>query len=332
MNKHFFFVTSQSHAALGLFKELENEPDVEICVVTPKKVSGVLTAVKRIHTSWTINKHIPLPLRKKWFEKINITPLHGAENIVVIVDIALKGIEKTQLEALFLQENVKVILVMINSYEASSVGMLEIKKDIKALRWDRVLTFDPVDARKNGWDYLGCCYYSMPCRDTIIDTYGAPEQCDAYFVGGIKGNRERLIMSVFEKLHNGGANARFELMVSGTKRLEKHRYDDVIHYMAGVWTPYQQVLHGVLGANVIIEILQQGQHGPSLRYYEAVCLNRKLITNNAFADKLPYYDSRYVKIIRTADDIDLEWVMSHDEVDYGYDGGFSPVNLIKMLG
>ena len=331
MKKHFIFIVSQSHAELGLFKDLESERDVELIISEQKKVGTLLSCAKRVHTSWSINKHIPLPMRKKWYKPLNIRLKSGCENIIIIVDIALKGIECDYLNRLFSRKNVRGVLVMINSYNASSVGMLEIKKDISAIRWDRILTFDPVDAKRNGWDYMGCCYYSLQDKDDIINTYGRPVPCDAYFTGGIKGNREKLIMDVFEKLYNNGADTRFNLMVSGKKRLEKKRHEEVIQYLSGTWIPYKKVLNDVLGANVIIEILQKGQYGPSLRYYEAVCYNKKLITNNPKAVKLPFYNPDFIKIIKTADDIDIDWVKSEIPVSYGYDGRFSPVSLINML-
>lgn len=331
MKKHFIFIISQSHAELGLFKDLESEYDVDLVILEQKKVNTFLSCVKRIHTSWSINKHVSLSMRKKWYKPLNIKLKSGCENIIIIVDIALKGIECDYLNHLFSRNNVKGILVMINSYNASSIGMLEIKKDISAIKWDRVLTFDPVDAKKNGWDYMGCCYYSVQDKDDIISTYGKPIQCDAYFTGGIKGNREGLIMSVYEKLYNTEVDTRFNLMVSGTKRFEKRLYEETIQYLSGIWIPYQKVLNDVLGANVIIEILQKGQHGPSLRYYEAICYNKKLITNNPMAARLPFYNPEFIKIIKTADDIDINWVRSQDQVAYGYDGKFSPVNLIDML-
>jgi len=331
MKKHFIFLTSQSHSNLGLFEDLKKVDDVDIVIVKQRNVNGILSKVKRVHTSWSINKHISLPLRKKWYEPLNITLKLGFENIIIIVDIALKGIDVDHLNNLFSHDDVKGVLVMINSYDAASVGMLEIKKDISAVKWDRVMTFDPMDAKKYHWEYMGGCYYSLHDRDSIIRKYGEPVKCDAYFTGGIKGEREELTMSVFEKLYKGGVDTRFNLMLSGTRRLEKKRYDDVINYFSGGWIPYEKVLNDVLGANVIIEILQNGQFGPSLRYYEAVCYNKKLITNNPYAVTLPFYNPNFIKIIQTVDDIDIEWVKSADNVDFRYDGSFSPVRLIERL-
>lgn len=331
MKKHFIFVTSQSHADLGLFEDLRTVSDVDMVILKQKAVNSVLSKVKRIHTSWSINKHLPLPFRKKWYEPLNIRLKRGFENVIIIVDIALKGIDVGYLNSLFSRDDVKGVLVMINSYDAASVGMLEIKKDLSAVKWDRIMTFDPVDARKHGWEYMGGCYYSLHNKDDIIRQYGEPVKCSAYFTGGIKGDREDLTMSVFEKLYKNGVDTRFNLMVSGTRRLEKKRYDDVINYFSGGWIPYDKVLNDVFGADVIIEILQKGQHGPSLRYYEAVCYNKKLITNNPLAVKLPFYDPAFIRIIRSADDIDTDWVKSEDKADFHYDGSFSPVRLIERL-
>lgn len=106
----------------------------------------------------------------------------------------------------------------------------------------------------------------------------------------------------------------------------------MINYYGGRdWIPYEQVLASVLNTNVIIEVLQENQEGPSLRYYEAVCYNKKLLSNNRNLSDLPFYDPRYMKYFDKYEDIDIEWVKSREKINYSYDGSFSPSNLIKLL-
>lgn len=87
----------------------------------------------------------------------------------------------------------------------------------------------------------------------------------------------------------------------------------------------------MLNTNVIIEILQKGQNGSSLRYFEAVCYNRKLLTNNPNIEKLPFYNPEYMKVFSSSDDIDVEWVKKKGEIDYGYDRSFSPYYLLSKM-
>ena len=71
--------------------------------------------------------------------------------------------------------------------------------------------------------------------------------------------------------------------------------------------------------------------GLSLRPYEAVCYNRKLLTNNKSILDFPYYDSRYMQYFETVEEIDWDWVKEDIPVDYGYDCKFSPMRLLEHM-
>ena len=73
------------------------------------------------------------------------------------------------------------------------------------------------------------------------------------------------------------------------------------------------------------------QYGPSLRYFEAVCYNKKLLTNNPCVVDLPYYDPRYIQVFNNPSDIDIDWLREDCTVDYGYKGDFSPNILIDRI-
>lgn len=332
MNK-YIFVIQESHLHLGLFDDLKNKENVLLCPVTQKKIkNSLLKGIRRVHCSWSINKRIKLPFRKYWY-KYPIFELDSkAENWIVIVDIALKFFSVQELNNFIIAPYAHGVLMMINSYNAESIGMLEVKEKIKQIKWEQVLTFDSVEAKQYGWDYMGTCYYSKHSQERIRKKYSVNIDSDVYFAGGIKGNREQLILDVFEMLYNAGVVVRCNVMVSGKKRLEHKKFEDKIHYYGGSWIPYESILSDVLNTNVIIEILQKGQHGPSLRYYEAVCYNKKLLTNNPNISQLPFYNPEYMKVFKDSSDIDLDWVKRREEIDYKYDGRFSPINLLNKIG
>lgn len=57
--------------------------------------------------------------------------------------------------------------------------------------------------------------------------------------------------------------------------------------------------------NCILEILQEGQYQQSIRYFEAIIYNKKLLTNNKNVKNLPYFDERYMRYFSSITDIDL---------------------------
>ena len=84
-------------------------------------------------------------------------------------------------------------------------------------------------------------------------------------------------------------------------------------------------------ANCIIELLQENQKAQSLRYFEAVVFNKKLLTSNENIKKLSFYDKRYMKVFKNLEDIDFDWVNKKEEIDYNYKNEFSPIYIIEEL-
>lgn len=87
--------------------------------------------------------------------------------------------------------------------------------------------------------------------------------------------------------------------------------------------------------NCILEIVRKNFIGFTQRYYEAVIFNKKLLTNNKEITELAYYDERYMQYFEKIEDIDWEWVRREVEVDYHYQGDFSPEQwkhrLLEMM-
>ena len=95
--------------------------------------------------------------------------------------------------------------------------------------------------------------------------------------------------------------------------------------------PYKEVLESTLKANCILEIVRPGQVGFTLRTFEAVVYNKKLLTNNENIKDFKFYNPQYMKIFKKIEDIDWKWVHETLNVDYHYDDSFSPLRFIKEI-
>lgn len=334
-NQRFIIIFPESQQHLGLFDDLKPAENVDLIVAGRKKVRNIwLKNLQKLHVSGTLNRCVRLPGKKLWYEPIHLDLDEHERCCIVVFDAALKALDIKYMNSIFKGKNVRAVLVLINAMDASSVGMWEVKKDILKYAWDDIYTFDSKDADKYGFQRLKYCYYSMHDADLVRRLYrvdATAAAIDACFTGGLKGGREAFILAVFTKLHQEGVTVNFNLMVSGVRRLKRNLYQESICYYTGGWMPYEEVLACVLKSNVIIEILQEGQSGPSLRYFEAVCYNKKLLTNNEDIVNFPYYNDGYMKIMKSPDDIDIDWVRRREAVDYRYRGDFSPLNLLQVV-
>lgn len=307
---------------LKLFSDLEHEQNV--CL----RYSGLYQAqsrieriLRRIHFSKKLNRFFDIPGKYFWHEYSDIFSLLKKTKNVLIIDSALRDIPDALIKRMK-NSGARIDLFLINSMDAASPRFLEIKDRILSNSWNHIYTFDPLDAKKYGFTYRGFNYYSK--QKLFIPKI--PEK-DAYFVGGIKGNREKDINSIYRAITAYGGTCDFNVMVYKNQSYEKI---DGIHYIFGNWTPYEEILRNVANSNTIVEILQDGQNGASLRYFEAVCYNKKLLTNNPNIKDFPFYDERYMKIFHDPKEIDPEWICQRVPVDYRYRDEFSPTKLLEQ--
>ena len=75
---------------------------------------------------------------------------------------------------------------------------------------------------------------------------------------------------------------------------------------------YDVVLEETMKSNCILEMQLDVQSAATQRYYEAVCYNKKLLTNNKNVVNLPFYNPDYIHVFEKPEDIDWEWVKTVD--------------------
>lgn len=184
--------------------------------------------------------------------------------------------------------------------------------------FDLIYTFDEMDAHKYKLTYWRTPYSKMNMRKS--------SDFDLYFCG-VDADRENVIQEIsnvpelecFMDLIRTSEGGEFE----GDSRITVHSVKDIM--------PYKEVLEKTLKANCILEIVRPGQVGFTLRVFEAVVYNKKLLTNNVSITKFQFYNPKYMKVFEKVENIDWEWVKSKDDVDYHYDGSFSPLRFIEEI-
>ena len=67
------------------------------------------------------------------------------------------------------------------------------------------------------------------------------------------------------------------------------------------------------------------------RYPEAIALNKKILTNNRNVLSERFYDERYIHYFDRIEDVDLDWLKKREEINYQYNGEYSPRELINAV-
>ncbi len=181
-----------------------------------------------------------------------------------------------------------------------------------------VYTYDKDDADKYGFNYNICIY-------SKVDLPKQPVKYDLYFSGYDKGRLE-MLKSIQKKCEKNNILSYIKVV----SKEEKSGQKDGIHFI-DYNMPYMEILNETMQTNCILEILQEGQAGSTLRYYEALMYNKKLLTNNKNIVNLPFYDSEYMFVFEKPEDIDYDWIARTENINYNYDGRFSPLKIIDKI-
>lgn len=217
--------------------------------------------------------------------------------------------------------NIRLFALVTDSMHADSPHMDYVRQKLFSDVWDAVLTYDRYDAKEYGFQWFGYCYYSFHGASRV------PKKSDLYYVGVDKGNRREKVESVYGYLKDNGVKCRFDVVCP---RAKQDQEESGIKYRNRKIS-YRQVLERVQSANCILEVLQEGQETQSIRYFEAVVYNKKLLTTNRHLSELPFYDGRYMKYFEKPEDIDSAWVKKVEKIDYGYKNEFSPLYLVDYI-
>lgn len=182
--------------------------------------------------------------------------------------------------------------------------------------YDLIVTDEYEDAKKYGLFYAPDTF-SSPFKETPEIKY------DLTFIGDDKG-RGRIIKQTALSAKRNGIHINFK--IPGAFSFESSLVD-YVPYMS-----YAQIIYENLESNCILEVLQPGQTSMTLRTQEAVCLKKKLLTNNIHVVKEKFYDSRYIQVFERVDDIDWDFVKRKECVNYeNYRNEFSSIDFFDRM-
>lgn len=312
----YILVAPGSDYARAMWRDIEFLENGVILDNVLRPTNRIFSFLHHVHFSFVINRRVHLPFQYIW------KPLYSIEKIqfdlnkkycVIFTDISAARTDCKYLENLSKRENINLVLVMVNTM-ARRIGLMEKKFPY----FTTIFSFDEKDCEKYGFIY-------HPTNYSMVREFDKqPIKYDAFYVGVSKG-RANLLTQIFNTLNINGANAEF--YISGIKKNEKHIRG--IHY--NKWLSYQQILHYIQESNCIVEVMDGKQKGVTLRTMEAICYNKKLLTNNSLMKKSKYYKTGNIQVFSDPDKIDVEFVKRKDKVDYAYNGEFSPIHLLEHI-
>lgn len=322
MDKYIFTYVDEDRE--GIFRDLTSEDAKEFIDYLPshkRYTNSFLNKVEKICLSYQLNSKIHVPFQSVFYnlDDYKYEPQHTYHMIMPTTSISKFTVRYLEI---FKKKHSNVMLyaLVTDSMHASSPHMNFVREKLFSDVWDRVLTYDKYDAKEYGFTWFGYTYYSS--FDFVNPDM---DLSDIYYVGYDKGGRGKIVRDIFKCLQKNQCSSRFDVVASASSQK-----DPPFNYLSEKIS-YPQVISRVKSSNCILELLQENQQSQSLRYFEAVVYNKKLLTNNKHVQELPYYDAHYMKYFDSLSDIDFEWIRKRETIEYDYDGRFSPLGILDFI-
>ena len=164
------------------------------------------------------------------------------------------------------------------------------------------------DVKAYSWDKADCDSYGLayckPSFDVSIMPQLSEINYDVCFIGADKGRYKiiRDLRAIFDKYH-------FKSYIRVTpdfkflKRLHSYYSDSI---------PYDEYLRVVSSSKCIIDLVQKGQIGTTMRVMEALFSGKKLISNNVHLAEYDFYHPDNIFILGKDDDRDIYGFLMKD--------------------
>lgn len=221
----------------------------------------------RAHWSYSINSKINLPFKKFWFKKMYTQKF---EQDLPLCFVYMGG-NNLRFDGGFTdyvrrQSHLNKQVV----YHADLISKkCQYDYNIVRNKVDMAITYDKSEAERYKINFFEELSFSKPVPDLNPPVF----EYDVYFLGAVK-NRYKEIMEVYDFLSKNNVKCKFVLAGVPT---ECQVVRDGIEYTKGI--SYKENLENIIKGRCVLELVQKGSSGITLRTREAVAYGRKLLTN-----------------------------------------------------
>ncbi len=273
-------------------KSVEKEKNIIYSESPEFRFRGLKWFIYKLHNSEKIKQYINLPFKKIWakfFLSKKIKKLFSSNDKVMFIfgGSDYKYISMDLFTYLRNQyPGCKLVYCFPDTVKLYSNKCSNLWNVLEE-NFDLVITYNQIDAEK----------YNLPCTPPKIYSYDFVElnvnipKSDVFFVGREKGRLEELL-NIFEICEKAGFKCDFHIIDVPE---EKQKYADKITYNKKI--SYMEVLQRSKNAKAILNIIQDGASGITLRDYEAIGMNKCLITNGDAIKKFDFYSEDKVIMI-----------------------------------
>ncbi len=278
----------------------------------------------KVHTSERLNRLFYLPFQSLWNQAfLGDLNFPGNMPICFIFTVAIGNFPYQGNLFEYLRKKYpgcKLVLLLRDVIAVAKRLVRNFDPEKAKKLFDEIYTINTLDAQKYGFKTI----HSF-CSQYPVEVDADDKKSDVIFIGVVK-DRLDTVRRAYEKFTAAGLTCDF-LLVSK---------DEIEGLPEGLivqknWIPYSEMLKRTVNSKCILEITQKGTDALTSRCLEALCYNKKLISDNFRLKDTKYYDPRYMCLFENIDDVIPSFISDDVEVDYNYDGAFSPIKGLELI-
>ncbi len=319
--KEYYFINSNNGPFMGKsdFENIDDELGAHLICGRYNIKNKILRKFNKIHTSINLNEKFKIPFKSIWKKWDNFEKLAGKNSVFIFTDSSIRRMEFKDLKKLQ-EKGSSIYLVFLNT--AVRPGAKYGAKMAQKIKFSKIYTIDSSDAKTYKWEYTNQVYFADKINKSVKECKN-DEEFDLFFVGMAK-DRLNVLHDVWQKFRK----FRLKFFITDVDSNAQIKDSNIIYNKR---ISYKEVIKYIEKSNCILEVVQGVQHGLTYRIYEALCYNKKLLTNNEAVLKLPYYSEKYIQYFKNVEDINIDFVLERTCVDYHYNDEYSPRHLVDRI-
>mgnify|MGYP003293592984 CR=1 FL=1 len=195
--------------------------------------------------------------------------------------------------------------------------------DIQSLKnnCDLILTANRFDAEQ-----YGMVKFDSFCSNVPVDDAPDYPLSDVMFVGLAKDRLDTL-HKAYKLFTEAGLKCDFYITgVPAEKRLPN---TDIVY--ADRPMSYREMLYRTKNSRCLLEVTQGGSDGYTSRFFEALCYNKLLITDNKRVSETKFYNPEFIQLYSSPDEIDTSFIKDDSRVNYNYQDEYSPIRMLELI-
>ena len=187
--------------------------------------------------------------------------------------------------------------------------------------FDLAISYDKNDCKKYGFHYYPTSYSVQEISDNE-----AIQQSDVFYCGMAK-RRYDDIKTDYDCFV--AHNVISDFVVVSNKEMMFEKRNGIVYRSS--YLSYGEYLQHVKKTKCILELMQEGATGYTLRVWEALVYGKKLLTNNPAILEAPFYDPEQFRYSKHITEEDITFVKQKATIRPRLIEEVSPVNFLKFI-